>query len=274
MTAHDPLTLLVLNSGGVLVRGLHSNTAPPIPPALAGEFLPRHTAWRTRVLSAPAGFDGERAILKRFSYDQGVLSLATGYRSYTEGLALRDSLQHARMHRRLALAPQDLLAPRDELCWGMSLTCYILLPQNHVLCAERDSRLFSLPGAWTCSHTEIIEPTDVDQANMQPLLERLVNEELPALTGLGSLKFVGLGLRTKSYLWQLVGILDLRQYDIAELTPALLALQPDAETASWGVYPLKDAPSKNPYPDVLHSPANALHDLEVANYLNCAVPVC
>lgn len=278
MTLNDPLTFLVLNPAGVLVRGQHNLASPTMHPLLADDFANRHAAWRERVLAGPGGFDGARAVLEGFHYERGTLNLRTAYRSYSEGLALRDSLRHAREHGVLSLPAAGAHQPRAEMSWGMSLTCYVLLPQNYVLCAERDPSLFSLPGIWTCSHTEIMEPSDINPDDMQPLLERLVTEELPALTGLGTQKFVGLSLRKGSYVWQLVALIDLRLAEPEAVVAALLALQPDAETAAWSVCALEPAASatdSNPYPETMRRPAGTVPvDVDIAHFLNREVSPC
>lgn len=275
MKPHDPLTFLVLNPSGLVVRGRHDPVSPAVHPLLNDDFGQRHAEWRQAVLARPGGFDGTRAVLQDFHYARGVLTLRTAYRSYTEGLALRDSLRHARERSLFPVSTTGTLLPRPELSWGMSLTCYVLLPQDHVLCAERNPNLISLPGLWTCSHTEIIEPTDIDPANMQPLLERLVAEELPSLAGLGAHKFIGLSLRKESYVWQLVAVIDLRRVDPDLLGRALLALQPDAETSAWSVCPLEMSTVSTLYPEVMQRPAGTLPvDFDIAQFLGRAVPPC
>lgn len=274
----DPLTFLVLNPAGMPVRGHHKTASAEVHPLLADDFAQRHATWRDKVLAGPAGFDSARAVLQSFHYEGGTLNLRTAYRSYSEGLALRDSLRHSREHGLLTLPSSGVLQPCPELSWGMSLTCYILLPQNYALCAQRDPRLISQPGLWTCSHTEIMEPSDIDPVDMQALLERLVTEELPPLAGLGTKRFVGLSVRKNSYVWQLVAVVDLRLVEPEVLVSALLALRPDAETAAWSVCPLEATPSataSNPYPEALRrlagvSPA----DLNIAHFLKREVSPC
>jgi hypothetical protein len=237
----------------------------------------RHAEWRSTVLARPGGFDGKRAVLTGYHYQQDTLTLHTAYRSYTEGLALRDSLRHARAEGRFPQLEEPLVQPDPALSWGMSLTTYILLPHDYVLCAKRDARLISLAGLWTCSHTEIMEPADIDPHDMQALLARLVAEEMPALAGLGEHKFVGLSLRPGSYLWQLVSLVDLRRAGMDSLVPALLALQPDAETAAWSVCALGSAARArpNPYPEAMRRPADAVPvDIDIALFLNQQVPPC
>lgn len=278
MTTHNSLTFLVLNPAGMPVTGQHNPTSPAVHPFLAADFSIRHADWREKVLAHPGGFDGARAVLGGFHYERGTLSLRTAYRSYTEGLALRDSLRHAREHDLFPLPHSATARPHAELSWGLSLTCYVLLPHNHVLCAQRDPNLISSPGRWVCCHTEIIEPSDIDTVNMSPLLQRLVTEELPALAGLGTQKFVGLGLRKNNFCWQLVGVVDLRLVEPQTLVTALLALQPDAETAAWSVYPLEPTEStiaSNPYPEPLRRlTGDVPDDFDIAIFLNRAVPPC
>ena len=278
MTSNDPLTFLILNPAGMLVRGQHNPASPPVHPLLADDFANRHAAWRERVLARPGGFDGARAVLEGFHYERGTLNLRTAYRGYSEGLALRDSLRHAREHGTLTLPAAGAQQPQAEISWGMSLTCYILLPQNYVLCAQRDPRLISQPGIWTCSHTEVMEPSDINAGDMQPLLERLVAEELPALTGLGTQTFVGLSLRKNSYGWQLVALIDLRLVEPDAVVAALLALRPDAETAAWAVCslePTKTPADPVPYPETMRRPAGAIPgDFDIAYFLNREVSPC
>jgi len=275
MTPSDPLTFIVLNPAGLLVNGQHQNTSPSPPSLLVEDIAQRRANWRTTVLSRPEGFDGARAVLEDFCYHRGTLSLRTRYRSYTEGLALRDSLAQARADGEFVLPTSSIMQPRADISWGMSLTSYVLLPGGYALCGERDASLFSLPGAWTCSHTEIMEPTDIDSVAMQPLIARLVAEELPALAGLGIHKFVGLSLRKNSYLWQLVALIDLRLVEPETVRAALLALEPDAETAAWSVVPLEDAVGLNTYHEALYRPAGTLpDDFDIANFLHRAVAPC
>lgn len=277
MTPPDPLTYIVLAPAGMLVRGQHDPASPAILPLLADDVARRHADWRAKVLARPGGFDGERAVLTGFHHEEGALSLATAYRSYTEGLALRDSLREARADGRIVLDESGDMRPDARMSWGMSLTTYALLPHDYVLCAERDPNLISLPGLWTCSHTEIIEPADIDPVGMQRLLSRLVDEEMPALAGMGDLKFVGLSLRKNSYVWQLVSVIDLRGVGLDVLAPALLALQPDAETVAWSVCALEPAAAQlpNPYPEPLQRPAGTLPvDFDIAQFLNRKVLPC
>jgi hypothetical protein len=278
MTHPDPLSFLVFTPAGLTVTGHHDCASPPAHPQLHADFVERHADWHKRVLARPEGFDGARAVLQGFDVEGSSLRLTTAYRSYTEGLALRDSLRAAREAGRLQLADVTMSQPDSTLSWGMSLTCYVLLPHDHVLCAERDPNLVSLPGLWTCSHTEIMEPPDIHPMDMQPLLERLVTEEMPALASLGTRKFVGLSLRKKSYLWQLVAVIDLRLVDPEVLSHALASLQPDAETAAWSVHALEDgaaAVTNQYFPAKMQRPADAVPvDCVIAQFLNRMVPAC
>lgn len=124
--------------------------------------------------------------------------------------------------------------PDKGVSWGLSLLTFVLLPFGHLLCAQRSPALMVAPGEWKASFTEVIEPADITEGSLQPLLDRLVEEELPTLQGLGPHRFVGLGVREDTYTWQLVSTVDLRKPTI-ELYHALEGLLPDPETSAWSV---------------------------------------
>lgn len=212
------------------MRGNHEPETPGIPDAVADLFNEFHQAWKDCVLSTEGGFDGPRAVLVDYSITNEALSLRTAYRTYTEGLALRETLRE----RGLTLTA-DAHRPRAELSWGLALSTFVLLPGESVLCAQRAQTVAVLPGRWVARHTEVVEPADIHRGSMDGLLQRLVGEEMPALQGLGTLKYVGLAVRPKLHEWQLIGVLDLRHVDLAHLNHALQQLAPDAETAAWAV---------------------------------------
>ena len=239
MTPSDPLCFVLLDPAGISVRGIHNPEALDVHPDLATGFAGRHAAWQEGVASSPGGYDGDRAVLVSFRRTEEGLTLRTAYRSYTQGRALRDTLKAAREAGTFVPHPSLFTRPNPMLSWGLSLSTYVLLPRNHMLCAQRSLSLAVAPGLWTASMSEVVEPSDINRTDMSPLLERLRREELPALAGLGTMKFVGLAVRKGDYVWQLVSVLDLRNVEPAALTAALATLLPDAETAAWAAYPLE-----------------------------------
>jgi hypothetical protein len=230
MTKTDTPIFVVFNPQGLVVRGEHQQVTPAVPEAEAELFQEFHQAWREYVLSSDAGFDGPRAVLVDYSHVDGVICLQTAYRTYTEGLALRDTLRKHGLSAN-AGAPR----PQAELAWGLSLSAFVLLPGDSVLCAQRAQTLAVLPGRWVARHTEVVEPADIDPSSMQGLLERLVAEELPELRGMGLAKFVGLAVRPQLHDWQLIAVLDLRHVELGRLNQALERLAPDTETAAWAI---------------------------------------
>ncbi|MEN3367835.1 MAG: hypothetical protein V7606_5109 [Burkholderiales bacterium] len=274
----DPLRFVAFDPAGLPVRGTHSPATLGIHPGLAVAFSERRQYWREQVLARRGGFDGQRAALVNFDCTEGVVNLLTAHRTYSDGLALRDSLESARKSS-LHLPPDVHFArPDPAVSWGMSLSCYVLLPHGHALCAQRALSLAVAPGLWTLNHSEVIEPDDIHPGSMSMLLDRLVEEELSTLKDLGVKKFVGLGLRQRSMSWQLIAVVDLRNEDPSRLVPALAALQPDAETAAWGVFPLMNTASPDAhtmFPCHLRSPQGVIpDDLETAQYLNQAIVSC
>lgn len=230
MTKPDSPLFVVFQPGGLTVRGEHSPETPSIPESAADLFHEFHQAWKDCVLSKEGGFDGPRAVLVDYEHAGHDLSLRTAFRTYTEGLALRETLRE----RGLALT-SGTPRPRAELSWGLSLSAFVLLPGDSILCAQRAQTLAVLPGRWVSSHTEVVEPSDIHPESMHDLLERLVSEEMPPLRGLGTRKFVGLAVRPSLHAWQLIAVLDLRQVELSLLNHALEMLAPDAETAAWAI---------------------------------------
>ena len=238
MKLHDPLRLVLLEPKGLLVSGFHNPTGAPLPLANRTALLREHRAIRAKVLARPGGFDGARAVLIGWERSQNYLYLQTQYRSYSEGLMLR---KHVEANTRF-LADVLLTNPQPvpELSWCTTLATYVLLPGDRVLAGKRSAHLQTAPNVRTCSITEIIEPSDVS-GDMSPVLDRLVQEELPELAGLGRHYFVGLGIRTESGAWYLLAVLDLRESGAA--ADAVVArLKPDNETQSRHTYSLLEDP--------------------------------
>lgn len=230
MTKSDTHIFVVFRPEGLSVCGEHCPESPGTPESTAALFQEFHQAWKDCVLSSEGGFDGPRAVLVDYDYADNVLSLRTAYRTYTEGLALRETLRE-----RGSALTSGLHKPCAELSWGLSLSTFVLLPRQSILCAQRAQTLAVLPGRWVSRHSEVVEPSDIKAGSMQGLLDRLVEEEMPALKGMGTKKYVGLALKPKLHEWQLIGVLDLRQVPLNQLNAALARLAPDAETAAWGI---------------------------------------
>lgn len=232
----DPLFFVVDCPQGVHVRGVHDSAPAPVYERLQAGYAAAHAQWLAKIASKSGAFDGHRAVLQAFSHEAGILSLETAYRSYAQGRALHDAWSQE-FSRGLTSPPAGV---EIGASWGMALVTLILLPYDHVLCAQRSPSLLVNPGVWTAAHTEVIEPGDIDERDMAPLLHRLRDEELPCLAGLGTHKFVGLGVRASSYTWQLVAVLDLRKASFPILQ-ALSLLKSDVETAAWCAWPLSQA---------------------------------
>lgn len=276
MTSTDHLRFTVFNAGGLKVRGNHSPAGLPVLESLQADHAAAHQAWLTRVLTRPGGFDGHRAVLINAQPSDASLhpesvELTTGYRSYTEGRALHDVLATARTNG-LELTNRQFLVPDLELAWGFSLSTTILLPCDHVLCAQRSTKLLVSPGQWLPNFTEVIEPSDMDSVDMAPLCERLIAEEVPLFQSAGPHRFVGLGVRKDSYDWQLVSVLDARQA-VDSVLKVLAQLEPDAETEQWGIAPLTPAAAiagKLFYPESIVRPAAI--DLALPQFLLENIP--
>lgn len=272
MTTSDTLQFSYFNPAGLTVRGIHVPTGLPVLSQLQDAHASAHAAWRARVSAKPGGFDGDRAVLIKVrpsdaSGHPESLDLTTGYRTYTEGRALHDVLADARKQG-FTLSDQQLATPDRELTWGFSLCTTILLPYDHVLCAQRSSKLLVSPGQWLPHFTEVIEPSDMNAVTMAQLLERLVVEEVPPFRQAGAHRFVGLGVRHGSYTWQLASVLDAR-HSPELVIEAIEKLQPDAETEQWGIAPLTHSAAiagKLLYPSSIARPAAI--DVTLAQYLS------
>ena len=279
MTSPDPLIFHVFDSAGIPVRGTHRKIQAPVHPVLQEAFEDRKRQLERAVLARPGGFNGARAALTAFRYEEGALHLDTQFRTYVEGLALRQELRLARERGTVHVSDAELLTPNPLLSWGLSVSTYILLPHDFALCAQRSPAMTVSPGLWTLSHSEIVEPDDVSEEGMQPLLVRLIQEEVPVLRGLGAAKFVGLGVRPLTYCWQLIAILDLRRADPAALATALANLDPDTETSAWALVPLESTATFESFgslPEHVRWPGRAGEpsDFAIARSLNRKVPAC
>lgn len=279
MTNPEPLEFLVFNAAGLSVTGTHRATPAPVHHVLVPGYNQCKKEFEHAVLSKPGGFNGPRAALTAFRAGPGHLHVETQYRTYVEGLALRQGLRLARERGSLRISNAGLKIPDPSLSWGLSLSTYMLLPQGFALCAQRSPLVTVSPGLWTMSHSEVVEPADISEDGMLPLLHRLVAEEASALQGLGIAKFVGLAVRPLTYAWQLVAVIDLRNVALQLLTSALANLQPDVETSAWSVVPLESTASS----EWLGSAASTLlwpagrpapADLDIAQYLSQKVTAC
>lgn len=279
MTHPDPIEFIVFNAAGLSVTGVHQATPAPLHQLLIPGFDQRAREVQHAVLSKPGGFNGPRAVLTSFRADSTHLYLETQDRTYVEGLVLRQSLRLARERGLLRISDADLKLPDPSLSWGLSLSSYVLLPHGFALCAQRSPLMTVAPGLWTMSHSEVVEPDDISEDDMLPLLHRLVAEEAPALQGLGLAKFVGLAVRPLTYAWQLVAVIDLRNVAPSVLASALANLRPDLETSAWSVVPLENTASSEwlgRAAATLLWPAGrpAPSDLKIAQYLNQKVTAC
>lgn len=279
MTSPDPLNFLAFDPDGISVRGTHLKVHAPLHFALQEAFEDRRRQLERAVLARPGGFNGARAALTAYRYEGGALHLETQFRTYVEGLALRQELRLARERGTIQVSPAELVIPNAALSWGLSVSAYVLLPHDFALCAQRSPAMTVSPGLWTMSHSEIVEPEDIAEEGMQPLLVRLIQEEIPVLRGLGPAKFVGLGVRPLIYGWQLIAVLDLRSANPEALATALANLEPDTETSAWSLVPLESTASfesLGPLPEHLRWPGRSGEpsDFSIARSLNQQVPVC
>lgn len=240
MSEHDPLLFVVARPAGLNVSGVHDAAHAPVSPALRVEYEGAHARWLAKIAAKPGAFDGHRAVLQHYVHRGEHLALQTNYRTYTQGRALKDAWVQAN--------PQGLAEPPAQpdvgASWGLSLLTLVFLPFGHVLCAQRSPKLMVNPGMWTVAQTEVVEPSDISAGDMSALLRRITEEEMPCLAGLGSHRYIGLGVRAASYTWQLVSVLDLRTAS----TPVLHALgylAPDDETAAWCAWPLSEEANRN-----------------------------
>lgn len=242
-----PFNVVAFNPHGMAVGGKHS----PEPMKVAEIFekgLPE--AWKSmvaEVLALPGGFDGDRAVIygwetagRKPGHDNvDSLTLKSGFRTYTEGAALREMVA-TQIQAAPGCAPGCNSQPPEGWCWGGSLATIVLLPYNTVLCGRRADNMHKDPGLWSCVFTETLEPSDIEE-DMTPLLNRLIQEEIPALSALGDHRFVGMVCIPHAYAHVLVSVLDLRSVDKKALRLAMAGLQPDAETSAWGLQVLDDA---------------------------------
>lgn len=249
MSLFHPVQWLAFDPRGLVVRGIHQPGAMPVHPRYEKGFDAVWADVRERVLRAPGGFDGQRAALVHWELEPGrgtrpaCLSLETGFRPYSQGTALKQLIaEDGHWDTEVLASIADLQQPQPGLSWGSSLTSVVLLPHGKVLAGLRSSHLQASPGAWSCVFTEILEPDDVSPWNMDDLLERLVREELPLLTGKGTHRFVGLMLLPQSYTWSLVSVLDLRAQPAHEMDALLAQMAPDEETQAWASLPLQSMP--------------------------------
>lgn len=230
-------TWLAFASNGFELKGHHCPEPLPVAAQFEEQVLARTERVKERVLAKPGGFDGPRAVIYNWSADAGELTLRTGYRSYCQGLALKE-----------VIAEQSTAAGVRQACgrlypallWGSALACVVLLPQGRILLGQRSPYLAVRPGEWTCWMTEVLEPNDIREEGMAGLPERLLREELPAFAGLADARIHGL-LVKDNHTTQLVGVLDLRPAAHAEVARALAALAPDAETVNWAWPTLAEA---------------------------------
>jgi hypothetical protein len=272
MKSSDLFKFNVFEPLGLTISGDHSSDPAPLRADMLEAFQVFHARWKQKVFSKPGGFDGDRAVLQEFQQTGRHIHVRTAYRTYSEGRALHDTWVAAQEQ---TPAPVQPAGPQPDagLSWGFSLASLVLLPYNHVLCAQRSLNLLVNPGAWAVVQTEVIEPGDISSPDMQSLLERLTSEEMPSLVGHGTHRYVGLGTRETSYTWHLVGLLDLREASVG-LMDALGKLQPDAETAAWSAIPLSEeaALDTHKFPaNLVKGPAQPAKDLELARFLSLHV---
>ncbi len=231
------LRFLAFDARGLSVSARHECATAPVDPRLNTRFELARPEVLARVLARPGGFDGERACLVGWSQDGGHLSLQTRFRTYTQGLALKQVLKGARETDALLETRLGEPQPLPGASWGMSLVCVVLLPEDRVLAGQRSPNMLVSPGAWSCGFTEVLEPADTAHADLAQVARRLVSEELPALAALPAPRIVGLGVRDDTYTWQLAALLDARALG-AEALEAVSRLQPDAETSAFEALPL------------------------------------
>lgn len=246
-TPFYPFHWLAFEPNALAVRGLHFPESLPVHPRLAAQFQTQWPGVRERILATPGGFEGNCAALLHWKHEkaQGLrpaqLRVATGYRPYSQGHALKTvMLNHADEHEPNALLPQpsSAMQPIAGLSWGSSLTTLVLLPDSRVLINKRSANMQTNPSQWTCLFTEVLEPSDLCEHSMQNVLSRLEQEELANLGQLGIHRFLGLCLLPQSYTWTLVSLLDLRAAPRDRLNASIFALKPDAEIEAWGQHSL------------------------------------
>ncbi len=231
------LRFLAFDATGYSVRARHDPETADVDPRLKAAFELTHPGVLARVLARPGGFDGQRACLMSWSQDGRQLALQTRFRTYTQGLALKQVLKGARETDSLLEARLAEPQPLPGASWGMSLVCVVLLPGDRVLAGQRSPNMLAAPGAWSCGFTEVLEPADTAHADLAQVARRLVAEELPALGTLPAPRIVGLGVRDDSYTWQLAALLDARELG-HEALEAVGRLRPDAETSAFEALPL------------------------------------
>ncbi len=247
-SAFFPFRWLAFDPAGFCVRGVHHGESLAVSQRLTPAFRQKWPLTRQQVLNTPGGFEGERAALLSWEVAgrdprtrQPVLRLQTGYRTYSEGLALKRLVAEQGSCARVE-PPFGDEQPLPGESWGSSLSCVVLLPQGRVLAGKRSSTLQSNPNRWSCVFTEVLEPSDVSPWGMEDVLDRLVAEELRSLKDLAHERhqFVGLLLVPHSYTWTLVSVIDLREEPAEAVDKAVGELAPDAETSAWGSVPLTD----------------------------------
>ena len=250
-TPFYPFHWLAFEPGTLSVRGQHFPESLPVHPRLQNAFQTHWPEVRERILATPGGFEGgfegDCAVLLHWEHEKAhgprpaQLRIATGYRPYSQGHALKTvMLDHAGEHEPNALLPQpsSAMQPIPGLSWGSSLTTLVLLPDSRVLINKRSKNMQTNPSQWTCFFTEVLEPGDLCENSMQNVLSRLEQEELANLGPLGVHRFLGLCLLPQSYTWTLVSLLDLRAAPRDRLNASIFALEPDAETEAWGQHSL------------------------------------
>lgn len=239
-SSFHPVHWLVFNAVGLLVQGVHTPDVLSVHPRLQSDFDAFLPAVRSRVLARTGGFDGPCAALTSWAYTSvptsgpARLSITTGMRTYCQSNTLKQLMvKDVLWAQQRSLWLPNGIQPDATCSWGSSLTTVVLLPGNSILVGKRSDNLQTNPSKWSCLFTEILEPSDVTLSSMEPLLDRLVQEELPFFKKLGLHRFVGLMLVPECYTWTLVSVLDLRALPIEPLDAMLATLSPDEETQAW-----------------------------------------
>lgn len=240
---HPLLDVKLFYPGGLQVKGLHSSTLAPVDRSLLKLFVEQHPKTLSTVLSSPAGFDGERAVLLGWRQDldsseQPTLTLETGFRTYSQGSALREvQKQTGALNEILQKSCIELIPGHS---WGLSAVLFTLLPGGTVLAGLRGPTMLSRPNTWCVALTEIVEPDDIDSRDMSGLMSRLIQEEAPALERvIEAVRFNGLGVWRDTYCWSLISVLDLRnRIQSVDLPDFLSRLGTDDETSAWAAVPL------------------------------------
>lgn len=241
-----PFHWLFFDARGVLVNGEHAHTQLPIHRAIQADFDELLPSNRARILASPNGFEGPCAPLLQWTpakknEDMARLVIKTGFRPYTHSNTLKRLLASSRAWEHTqssTFVAHETLQPLPSLSWGFSLTTVVLLSRNRILMGQRGANMDASPGRWSAVFTEIIEPKDISLSSMEPLLHRLVQEELPAFVNAGTHRFVGLLLLPESYTWTLVSVLDLRDVDGEHIETLVASLAPDEETQAWYTHDL------------------------------------